>query len=120
MAMYDLPENLKTRLCCHLNYLVSIKSTSTYGKVADYCEIPPPRKIRKLNELLLSITQEDIINNKPLRAAVVVSKVEKFNNIVLPFDEFFDLVFANKLYNGYKNKNSKIKFYKDLLDNLFK
>ena len=36
------------------------------------------------------------------------------------FDEFFDLVSANKLYNGYKNKNSKIKFYKDLLDNLFK
>ena len=50
MAMYDLPENLKTRLCCHLNYLVSIKSTSAYGKVADYCEIPPPRKIRKLLE----------------------------------------------------------------------
>ena len=89
MAMYDLPENLKTRLCCHLNYLVSIKSTSTYGKVADYCEIPPPRKIRKLNELLLSITKDDIINNKPLRAAVVVSKVEKRSNIAIPFEDFF-------------------------------
>ena len=120
MTMQDLPENLKTRLCCHLNYLVSIKSTSTYGKVADYCEIPSPRKIRKLNELLLSITQDDIINNKPLRAAVVVSKVEKHQNTALPFDDFFDLVSANKLYTGKKNKNSNIEFHKDILNSLFK
>jgi len=120
MAMQYLPENLKTRLCCHLNYLVSIKSTSTYGKVADYCEIPSPRKIRKLNELLLSITQEDIINNRPLRAAVVVSKVEKYSNITLPFDDFFDLVSANKLYTDKKNKNSNIELHKDILHNLFK
>ena len=120
MTMQDLPENLKTRLCCHLNYLVSIKSTSTYGKVADYCEIPSPRKIRKLNELLLSITQEDIINHKPLRAAVVVSKVEKYTNTALPFDDFFDLVATNKLYTVKKNKNSNIKFHREILDNLFK
>jgi len=120
MTMQDLPENLKTRLCCHLNYLVSIKSTSTYGKVADYCEIPSPRKIRKLNELLLSITQDDIINNKPLRAAVVVSKIEKYSNSALPFEDFFDLVSSNKLYAGKKIKYSKIKFHKDILDNLFK
>ena len=120
MTMQDLPENLKTRLCCHLNYLVSIKSTSTYGKVADYCEIPSPRKIRKLNELLLSITQDDIINNKPLRAAVVVSKVEKYQNTALPFDDYFDLVSANKLYTGKKNKNSNIEFHKDILNSLFK
>ena len=80
--------SFKTRICCHLNYLVSIKSTSTYGKVADYCEIPSPRKIRKLNELLLSITQDDIINNKPLRAAVVVSKVVNYSNTSLPFDDW--------------------------------
>ena len=112
MAMYDLPENLKTRLCCHLNYLVSIKSTSTYGKVADYCEIPSPRKIRKLNELLLSITQEDITNNKPLRAAVVISKVEKYTNTALPFDDFFDLVSANKLYTDKKIKTQILSYIK--------
>ena len=120
MTIQDLPENIKTRLCCHLNYLVSIKSTSTYGKVADHCEIPPPRKIRKLNELLLSITKDDIINNKPLRAAVVVSKVEKHSNIAIPFEDFFDLVYANMLCNKKNNKNSNIKFHKDILENLFK
>ena len=49
--MEDIYKKFKTRLCSYLNYLVSIREIKTYAEVVEYCEIPSPRKIRKLNEL---------------------------------------------------------------------
>ena len=51
--MEDIYNKFKSRLCCHLNYLVSKNKIKTYAQVAEHCEIPSPRKIRKLNELIL-------------------------------------------------------------------
>ena len=113
--MEDININLKTRICCYLNYLVSINETRTYGEVADHCDIPSPRKIRKLNDLLLNITEDDIKNKKPLRTALVVSKIIKFNNLNLPNEDFFILLKDYEIYNGKYDIISFYNFHKALL-----
>lgn len=117
--MEDIYIKFKTRLCSHLNYLMSIREIKTYAEVAEYCEIPSPGKIRKLNELLLEITKEDIIEKKPLRTALIVSKIEVVNGVRIPNEDFFKLL---KCYNIYRGKNDKISitnFHKRLIENLF-
>ena len=110
--------NFKTRICCHLNYLVSINKVKTYGEVVEHCEIPSPRKIRKLNNFLIDITEEDIKNKKPLRAAIVVSKITNLNCPRLPNEEFFDLLKKHKIYDGKNEVTSYSKFHNELLKNL--
>ena len=113
--MEDIYKKFKTRLCSYLNYLVSTKEIKTYAEVVEYCEIPSPRKIRKLNELLLEITREDIKEKKPLRSALIVSKIEIINGARIPNEDFFKLL---KYYNIYRGKNDKIsiaKFYERLI-----
>ncbi len=117
--MEDIYKKFKTRLCSYLNYLVSIKEIKTYAEVAEYCEIPSPRKIRKLNKLLLEITREDIKEKRPLRSALIVSKIEIINGVRIPNEDFFKLL---KYYNIYQGKNDKISitnFYKRLIKDLF-
>ena len=117
--MEEIYKKFKTRLCSYLNYLVSIREIKTYAEVVEYCEIPSPRKIRKLNELLLEITREDIKEKKPLRSALIVSKIEIINGARIPNEDFFKLL---KYYNIYRGKNDKIsiaKFYERLIQNLF-
>ena len=110
--------NFKTRICCHLNYLVSINKVKTYGQVVEHCEIPSPRKIRKLNAYLIEITKEDIKNKRPLRAALVVSKIANSNYPRLPNEEFFNLLKKHKIYDGKNEVSSYYKFHKDLLKSL--
>ena len=110
--------SFKTRICCHLNYLVSIKRVKTYGEVVTHCEIPSPRKIRKLNAYLIDITEEDIKNERPLRAALVVSKIANLNYPRLPNEEFFNLLKKHKIYDGKNEVSSYLKFHKELLKSL--
>ena len=110
--------SLKTRICCHLNYLVSINRVKTYGEVVEHCEIPSPRKIRKLNAYLIEITKEDIKNKRPLRAALVVSKIANSNYPRLPNEEFFNLLKKHKIYDGKDEVSSYSKFHKELLKSL--
>ena len=110
--------NFKTRICCHLNYLVSINKVKTYGEVVEHCGIPSPRKIRKLNAFLIDITEEDIKNERPLRAALVVSKITNLNCPRLPNEEFFDLLKKHKIYDGKNEVTSYSKFHKELLKDL--
>jgi len=110
--------NFKTRICCHLNYLVSINKVKTYGEVAEHCEIPSPMKIRKLNRFLIDITEDDIKSKKPLRAALVVSKIANLNYPRLPNEEFFNLLKKHKIYNGISEVSSYVKFHQELLKSL--
>ena len=117
--MEDIYKKFETRLCSYLNYLISIREIKTYAEVVEYCEIPSPRKIRKLNELLLKITEEDIKGKKPLRSALIVSKIEIINGARIPNEDFFRLL---KYYSIYRGKNDKIsiaKFHERLIQDLF-
>ena len=117
--MEDIYKKFKTRLCSYLNYLVSIREIKTYAEVVEYCEIPSPRKIRKLNELLLEITREDIKEKKPLRSALIVSKIEIINGERIPNEDFFELLRFYKIYCGKNDKISIVNFHKKLIKDLF-
>ena len=73
--MEDISINFETRVSSYLNYLISVKETRTYSEIADKCDIKPPGKIRKISRILLKITENDIIDKKPIRSAVIVSKI---------------------------------------------
>ena len=77
--MEDISINFETRVSSYLNFLISVKETRTYSEIADKCGIKPPGKIRKINRILLKITENDIIDKKPIRSAVIVSKINKMN-----------------------------------------
>ena len=117
--MEDIYKKFKTRLCSFLNYLMSIREIKTYAEVAEYCEIPSPRKIRKLNELLIEITREDIKEKKPLRSALIVSKIEIINGERIPNEDFFKLLRYYKIYIGENDKISIANFHKKLIKDLF-
>ena len=117
--MEDIYKKFKTRLCSYLNYLVSIREIKTYAEVVEYCEIPSPRKIRKLNELLLEITREDIKEKKPLRSALIVSKIEIINGVRIPNEDFFKLLKYYNIYRGKYDKISIAKFHERLIQDLF-
>ena len=117
--MEDIYKKFKTRICSRLNYLMSIREIETYAKIAEYCGIPSPRKIRKLNELLLEITREDIKEKKPLRSALIVSKIEIVNGERIPNEDFFKLLKYYKIYRGKSDKVSIANFHKKLIKDLF-
>ena len=117
--MEDISINLETRISSYLNYLISVKETRTYAELADNCEIPPPGKIRKIINILLKITENDIINKKPIRSAVIVSKINKINGNNIPHEEFFLILSKYKIYNGQNNLKSYSQFHKKLINELF-
>ena len=116
--MEDIYNKFKSRLCCHLNYLVSKNKIKTYAQVAEHCEIPSPRKIRKLNELILDITKEDIKDKKPLRSSLIVSKIEIINGVRVPNEDFFKLLKDQNIYHGKTDVFSIVKYHKKLLNDL--
>ena len=117
--MEDIYKKFKTRLCSYLNYLMSKREVKTYAEVAEYCEITSPLKIRKLNELLLEITREDFEEKKPLRSALIVSKIEIINGERIPNEDFFKLLRYYKIYIGENDKISIANFHKKLIKELF-
>ena len=117
--MEDISINLETRVSSYLNFLISIKETRTYSEIANQCEIQSPGKIRKISQILLKITENDIINKKPIRSAVIVSKINQINGIKIPHEDFFLILSKNKIYNGENNIKSYTKFHKKLINELF-
>ena len=117
--MEDISINFETRVSSYLNYLISVKETRTYLEIADKCDIKPPGKIRKISRILLNITENDIIDNKPIRSAVIVSKINKMNGNNIPHEDFFLFLSKNKIYNGEKNIKSYTQFHKKLIKELF-
>ena len=117
--MEDISINFETRVSSYLNFLISVKETRTYSEIADKCDIKPPGKIRKINRILLKITENDIIDKKPIRSAVIVSKINKMNGNNIPHEDFFLFLSKNKIYNGEKNIKSYTQFHKKLIRELF-
>ena len=117
--MEDLSINLETRVSSYLNFLIAVKQTRTYSEIADKCDIKPPGKIRKISRILLKITENDIVDKKPLRSAVIVSKINKMNGNNIPHEDFFLFLFKNKIYNGEKNIKSYTQFHEKLIKELF-
>ena len=117
--MEDISINFETRVSSYLNFLISVKETLTYSEIADKCDIKPPGKIRKISRILLKITEKDIINNKPIRTAVILSKINKTNGYNIPHEDFFLFLSKNKIYNGEKNIKSYTQFHKKLIGKLF-
>lgn len=117
--MEDISINFETRVSSYLNFLISVKETRTYSEIADKCHIKPPGKIRKISRILLKITENDIIDKKPIRSAVIVSKINKMNGNNIPHEDFFLFLHKNKIYNGEKNIKSYTQFHKKLIRELF-
>ena len=117
--MEDISINFETRVSSYLNFLISVKETRTYSEIADKCDIKPPGKIRKISRILLKITENDIIDKKPIRSAVIVSKINKMDGNNIPHEDFFLLLFKNKMYNGEKNIKSYTQFHTKLIRELF-
>ena len=117
--MEDISINFETRVSSYLNYLISVKETRTYSEIADKCDIKPPGKIRKISRILLKITEKDIIDKKPIRSAVVVSKISKMNGNKIPHEDSFLCLSKNKIYNGEKNIKSYTQFHEKLIKELF-
>ena len=104
--MEDISINFETRVSSYLNFLISVNETRTYSEIADKCDIKPPEKIRKISRILLKIAENDIIDKKPIRSAVIVSKINKMNGHNIPHEDFFLFLSKNKIYNGEKNIKS--------------
>ena len=60
-----------------------------------------------------------IIDKKPIRSAVIVSKINKMNGNNIPHEEFFLFLSKNKIYNGEKNIKSYTQFHRKLIKELF-
>ena len=61
------------------------KKTITYASLAEEAQIPAPHRINQLTSWLEQLIEEDAVNHNPIRAAVVVSKING-----LPAQGFFD------------------------------
>ena len=61
------------------------RKTITYASLAEKAQIPAPHRISKLSSWLEELIEEDVAGNAPIRAAVVVSKINE-----LPAQGFFD------------------------------
>ena len=108
--MEDISINFETRVSSYLNFLISVKETRTYSEIADKCDIKPPGKIRKINWILLKITKNDIIDKKPIRSAVIVSKINKMNGNNIPHEDFF-LFLSKNVFLTKKNFFYSILFW---------
>ena len=99
------------------------------GKLEFYDNIPQivhPHHVKKINDekaffdkLEKLITENDMIDKKPIRSAVIVSKINKMNGNNIPHEDFFLFLSKNKIYNGEKNIKSYTQFHKKLIRELF-
>jgi hypothetical protein len=62
------------------------RCTLTYLQAADAIRLPPPRRIHRVTRLLEKLMREDAAAGRPIRAALVVSRVRNG----LPAPGFFD------------------------------
>ena len=118
--MPELTSNFQTRICGKLNYLIAVKKTCTYKEMVDFCNIPSPLSIRKLTDFLSLIMIEDINNKRPIRSALVVSKIPFGNNIYLPSVNFFETANEYGIYFGDPIGEEIIRFHSKLKKELFK
>lgn len=85
----------------------------TYAEMAEAANIPSPHKIHKLTEFLEDLMQRDIALGKPMRAAMVISKVRG-----MPAPGFFNLAKALGQYDGADTGQEAALFHQTCLNDL--
>jgi hypothetical protein len=88
--------SLVERLEAELDRLARNGETVTYGELARRLDIPGPRIIATLTDLLEATMQADVVAGKPLRAAVCVGRLSGG----LPAPGFFLAAARLGLYSG--------------------
>lgn len=86
----DEPWQHKVEIC--LTLAASGNRTLTYDALATEAAIPAPHRIHKLTTFLEALICEDVASGRPVRAALVISKVRG-----LPAPGFFDCCRAQQL-----------------------
>lgn len=79
-------EDFMIRIKSVLSTQASRKELLTYLELADRVAMPGPRRIHRVTRLLERLMKEDAAAGRPIRAALVVSRVGKG----LPAEGFFD------------------------------
>lgn len=74
-AAIELPEDLEVRVEAALLARIGERRTVTYLELARALAIPPPHHLRKLILCLESLATRDHAAGRPLRSALVVSRV---------------------------------------------
>ena len=90
------------------------QSCITYAALAERAEIPSPHRIHKLTEFLEQLIDTDSAQNRPLRAALVISKT----GTQLPARGFFLHCEARGLFSS-QHPPSAQAFHTACLDALF-
>ena len=87
---------LLDRVRTHLQQLARSRSTITYQALAAELHLEPPNTIHQLTNALEALMREDAAANRPLIAALVISKRPPY----LPQTGFFDLAEELQRFNG--------------------
>lgn len=90
------------------------RSCITYAALAQRAEIPPPHRIHKLTVFLEQLIDTDSAQNRPLRAALVISKT----GTQLPARGFFLHCEARGLFSDQHHPSAQA-FHTACLDALF-
>ena len=86
----------------------------TYAELAEAAGVTPPHRIHKLTGVLELLMQADCKAGRPLRAAVVISKVRG-----IPAPGFFSLAKSLGLYEGAETGADAIAYHQTCLNALF-
>ena len=94
-----------------LDEYIRKRETLTYLALADAVAMPGPQRIHRVTRLLERLMKEDVEAGRPVRAAVVISRVGSG----LPAEGFFDRARRLGLFDGCDPGA----FHKELLARLF-
>ena len=92
----DLAEDLPRRLRAHLRQVAKTGRPITYHALAKALSLAPPNTIHQLTVALETLIAEDAVADRPLIAALVISKARQG----LPAPGFFDCAKRLGRFNG--------------------
>jgi hypothetical protein len=79
-------EDFMTRIKSVLNTQAARKELLTYLELADRVAMPGPQRIHRITRLLEKLMKEDVAEGRPIRSAIVLSRIGHG----LPAEGFFD------------------------------
>jgi len=89
-------EELLGRVSSVLDRQARKQQTLTYLELADAVAMPGPQRIHRITRLLEILMKQDCLANRPLRSALVLSRVGNG----LPADGFFDRAVRLGVFDG--------------------
>lgn len=94
---------LPAHVRAHLQQLARSRATITYQALAAELQLEPPNTIHQLTNALETLMREDAAANRPLLAALVISKRPPY----LPQTGFFDLAEELQRFDGDSEKRGE-------------